>query len=49
MNLYAWLMASGVCLFLALVSVNKKKYGWFLFFLIVCLFALIRPLWIMFL
>ena len=49
MNLYAWLIASGVSLFFALVAVNNKKYGWFLFFIVASLFTLIRPFWSMFL
>ena len=49
MNLYSWLVASGVSLFYALVAVNNKKYGWFLFFIVISLFTLIRPFWSMFL
>lgn len=49
MNLYAWLIASGVALFCALVAVNDRKYGWFLFFLLLSLFAILRPLWVWFL
>lgn len=49
MNLYAWLIASGISLFLSLVALHDRKYGWFLFFVILSLFSLIRPLWSMFL
>lgn len=49
MNLYTWLIASGISLFLSLVALNDKKYGWFLFFVTVSLFFLIRPLWTLFL
>ena len=49
MNLYAWLVVSCVSLFCALVEVNNKKYGRFLFFIVISLFALIRPFWSKFL
>lgn len=49
MNLYAWLIASAVCLFLSLVSVNKRDYNWFLVFLVLSLLSLIHPFWSLFL